>query len=79
MILNQYVHLNVPHTNTVNNNCILAVCVAGFYGDGCNQTCTCTNGGSCDPVHGQCICPAGFHGDSCEQGMQSYLNRFWYI
>ncbi|XP_056113013.1 N-acetylglucosamine-1-phosphodiester alpha-N-acetylglucosaminidase [Rhinichthys klamathensis goyatoka] len=43
------------------------VCVAGFYGDGCNQSCTCTNGGSCDPVHGRCICPAGFHGDSCEQ------------
>uniref|UniRef100_A0A9J7YXY8 N-acetylglucosamine-1-phosphodiester alpha-N-acetylglucosaminidase n=1 Tax=Cyprinus carpio carpio TaxID=630221 RepID=A0A9J7YXY8_CYPCA len=43
------------------------ICAAGFYGDGCNQTCTCTNGGSCDPVHGRCTCPAGLHGDSCEQ------------
>uniref|UniRef100_A0A673XD14 N-acetylglucosamine-1-phosphodiester alpha-N-acetylglucosaminidase n=1 Tax=Salmo trutta TaxID=8032 RepID=A0A673XD14_SALTR len=43
------------------------VCDLGFYGDGCNQTCTCTNGGSCDTVHGGCSCPIGFHGDSCEQ------------
>ncbi|XP_051999903.1 N-acetylglucosamine-1-phosphodiester alpha-N-acetylglucosaminidase [Xyrauchen texanus] len=42
-------------------------CAEGFYGVGCNQTCTCTNRGLCDPVHGHCICPAGFHGDSCEQ------------
>ncbi|XP_038566307.1 N-acetylglucosamine-1-phosphodiester alpha-N-acetylglucosaminidase isoform X1 [Micropterus salmoides] len=42
-------------------------CLPGFYGDGCNQTCTCVNGGSCDPVHGHCICPSGFHGKTCEQ------------
>ncbi|KAM4601191.1 N-acetylglucosamine-1-phosphodiester alpha-N-acetylglucosaminidase isoform 1-T1 [Polymixia lowei] len=42
-------------------------CMPGFYGDGCNQTCTCANGGSCDPVHGRCTCPPGFHGDSCQQ------------
>ncbi|XP_048881840.1 N-acetylglucosamine-1-phosphodiester alpha-N-acetylglucosaminidase isoform X2 [Brienomyrus brachyistius] len=43
------------------------VCPPGFYGDGCNQTCTCTNGGVCNPVHGWCSCPAGFQGDACEQ------------
>lgn len=43
------------------------VCPAGFYGDGCNQTCRCANGATCDPVHGSCSCPAGFHGDLCNQ------------
>ncbi|XP_040900853.1 N-acetylglucosamine-1-phosphodiester alpha-N-acetylglucosaminidase [Toxotes jaculatrix] len=42
-------------------------CLPGFYGDGCNQTCTCRNGGSCDPVHGRCACPPGFHGNACEE------------
>ncbi|XP_029927909.1 N-acetylglucosamine-1-phosphodiester alpha-N-acetylglucosaminidase-like isoform X2 [Myripristis murdjan] len=43
------------------------VCLPGFYGDGCNQTCACANGGTCDPVHGRCTCPPGFHGNTCEQ------------
>ncbi|XP_034534267.1 N-acetylglucosamine-1-phosphodiester alpha-N-acetylglucosaminidase [Notolabrus celidotus] len=42
-------------------------CLPGFYGDGCNKTCTCFNGGSCDPVHGRCSCPPGFQGSTCEQ------------
>lgn len=42
-------------------------CLPGFYGDGCSKTCTCINGGSCDPVHGRCTCPAGFQGNTCEQ------------
>ncbi|XP_074540062.1 N-acetylglucosamine-1-phosphodiester alpha-N-acetylglucosaminidase-like [Halichoeres trimaculatus] len=42
-------------------------CLPGFFGDGCNQTCACLNGASCDPVHGRCSCLAGFHGVSCEQ------------
>ncbi|XP_047455851.1 N-acetylglucosamine-1-phosphodiester alpha-N-acetylglucosaminidase [Mugil cephalus] len=41
-------------------------CLPGFYGDGCNQTCSCVNGGLCDPVHGGCTCPPGFHGHACE-------------
>ncbi|XP_028280919.1 N-acetylglucosamine-1-phosphodiester alpha-N-acetylglucosaminidase [Parambassis ranga] len=42
-------------------------CLSGFYGDGCNYTCSCVNGGSCDPVHGSCTCPPGFRGNACEQ------------
>ncbi|XP_029959508.1 N-acetylglucosamine-1-phosphodiester alpha-N-acetylglucosaminidase isoform X2 [Salarias fasciatus] len=42
-------------------------CLPGFYGDGCNQTCSCINGGSCDHVYGRCACPPGFTGDACEQ------------
>nr|XP_046255515.1 N-acetylglucosamine-1-phosphodiester alpha-N-acetylglucosaminidase [Scatophagus argus] len=42
-------------------------CLPGFYGDSCNQTCACVNGGSCHPVHGRCACPPGFHGNTCEQ------------
>ncbi|XP_069393037.1 N-acetylglucosamine-1-phosphodiester alpha-N-acetylglucosaminidase [Paralichthys olivaceus] len=42
-------------------------CLPGFYGDGCNQTCDCANGSSCDAVHGRCTCPPGFQGDACEQ------------
>ncbi|CAN9513891.1 unnamed protein product [Ophioblennius macclurei] len=42
-------------------------CLPGFYGDGCNQTCSCINGSSCDHVHGRCPCPPGFRGNACEQ------------
>ncbi|KAM4568634.1 N-acetylglucosamine-1-phosphodiester alpha-N-acetylglucosaminidase isoform 1-T1 [Fundulus diaphanus] len=42
-------------------------CLPGFYGDSCNQTCSCSNGSSCDPVSGRCLCPPGFHGERCEQ------------
>ncbi|XP_063736140.1 N-acetylglucosamine-1-phosphodiester alpha-N-acetylglucosaminidase-like isoform X2 [Eleginops maclovinus] len=41
-------------------------CLPGFYGDGCNRTCACVNGGSCDPVRGLCTCPSGFRGKTCE-------------
>ncbi|XP_068585971.1 N-acetylglucosamine-1-phosphodiester alpha-N-acetylglucosaminidase-like isoform X2 [Cebidichthys violaceus] len=42
-------------------------CLPGFFGDGCNQTCSCVNGGSCDPVNGRCTCTSGFHGAACER------------
>ena len=46
----------------------LTECMQGFYGDSCNQTCACANGGSCDPVHGRCTCRPGFHSDLSQQG-----------
>lgn len=51
-------------------------CLPGFYGDGCNQTCACANGGSCDPVHGRCACPPGFHGNACEEGRAAVYLKF---
>ncbi|KTF89692.1 hypothetical protein cypCar_00002129 [Cyprinus carpio] len=53
------------------------ICAAGFYGDDCNQTCACTNGGSCDSVHGQCTCPGGFHGDFCEKAGHCLATQMW--
>ncbi|XP_047217402.1 N-acetylglucosamine-1-phosphodiester alpha-N-acetylglucosaminidase [Girardinichthys multiradiatus] len=42
-------------------------CLPGFYGDACSKTCSCFNGGSCDPVSGRCICPPGFQDKTCEK------------
>uniref|UniRef100_A0A1A8CXF3 N-acetylglucosamine-1-phosphodiester alpha-N-acetylglucosaminidase n=1 Tax=Nothobranchius kadleci TaxID=1051664 RepID=A0A1A8CXF3_NOTKA len=42
-------------------------CLTGFYGDSCNKTCSCANGGSCDPVSGRCTCLPGFYGETCKQ------------
>ncbi|XP_037129930.1 N-acetylglucosamine-1-phosphodiester alpha-N-acetylglucosaminidase [Syngnathus acus] len=46
-------------------------CLAGFYGNGCNLTCICMNGGSCHHVHGGCSCMPGFSGATCEEGGRS--------
>ncbi|KAM9309858.1 N-acetylglucosamine-1-phosphodiester alpha-N-acetylglucosaminidase isoform 1-T1 [Pholidichthys leucotaenia] len=66
-----------PHGYCTANGCICDAgwrgmncsqeCLPGFYGDGCAQTCSCINGGSCDPVKGLCTCPPGFYGNKCEQ------------
>lgn len=42
-----------------------AACPAPTYGHNCSQTCSCFNGGSCDPVHGQCRCGPGWMGPTC--------------
>ncbi|XP_051922781.1 N-acetylglucosamine-1-phosphodiester alpha-N-acetylglucosaminidase isoform X2 [Hippocampus zosterae] len=42
-------------------------CLPGFYGNGCNQTCSCMNGGSCHHIHGGCSCAPGFSGTTCEE------------
>lgn len=49
----------------------LKACGPGFFGAGCEQTCDCPGGGSCDPTTGACSqrCPAGFHGDRCKLSM----------
>lgn len=43
-------------------------CPAGLYGKDCQHSCLCRNGGSCDPVSGQCTCPEGWTGLACEKG-----------
>ena len=40
----------------------------GSYGEGCNEICTCQNGGSCHHITGDCICPPGVKGRECEDG-----------
>lgn len=46
----------------------LAACPAHTYGHNCSQTCSCFNGASCDPVHGQCHCGPGWMGSTCLEG-----------
>lgn len=39
-----------------------------FFGEGCNEICSCQNGGSCHHITGDCICPPGVKGLRCEDG-----------
>lgn len=48
-------------------------CPAGLYGKNCQHSCLCQNGGSCDPILGQCVCPEGWTGLACESGELSGL------
>lgn len=55
--------------------CFLAsACPAGLYGKNCQHSCLCRNGGSCDPILGQCVCPEGWTGLACENGELSGLS-----
>ncbi|XP_043094566.1 tyrosine-protein kinase receptor Tie-2 [Puntigrus tetrazona] len=46
---------------------IVRSCKAGLWGSDCTKSClSCTNGGVCDDVTGECICPPGFKGPTCE-------------
>lgn len=47
---------------------LLAACPTGFYGKGCNRTCSCRNGGICHPASGLCVCTAGWTGPNCTEG-----------
>ncbi|KAJ7424587.1 multiple EGF like domain 10 [Pitangus sulphuratus] len=40
-------------------------CSPGFYGESCQQICSCQNGADCDSVTGKCSCAPGFKGASC--------------
>uniref|UniRef100_A0A8C6Y139 EGF-like domain-containing protein n=1 Tax=Naja naja TaxID=35670 RepID=A0A8C6Y139_NAJNA len=44
-----------------------APCSAGTWGAGCNQTCLCANGATCEPIDGGCTCVAGWQGSQCTQ------------
>lgn len=46
----------------------IAACPPLTFGLNCSQICTCFNGASCDPVHGQCYCAPGWMGPTCLQG-----------
>lgn len=50
-----------------------SACPAGLYGKNCQHSCLCRNGGSCDPILGQCACPEGWTGLACENGELSGL------
>ncbi|MBZ3884230.1 Multiple epidermal growth factor-like domains protein 10 [Sciurus carolinensis] len=40
-------------------------CSPGFYGEACQQICSCQNGADCDSVTGKCTCAPGFKGGDC--------------
>lgn len=50
--------------------CPTVECDPGFFGAGCEQSCDCPGGGSCDPATGECSqrCPAGLQGLNCQLG-----------
>ena len=39
----------------------------GRYGQDCQESCDCANGGHCFHVDGGCLCEAGFQGSRCEE------------
>uniref|UniRef100_A0A8D2M6L8 Multiple EGF-like-domains 6 n=1 Tax=Zonotrichia albicollis TaxID=44394 RepID=A0A8D2M6L8_ZONAL len=43
-------------------------CPAGTFGINCSQSCRCQNGGTCDPANGSCRCPPGVAGELCQDG-----------
>ena len=47
---------------------LASACPEGLYGEDCQHSCLCQNGGSCDPVSGHCTCPEGWAGLACEKG-----------
>uniref|UniRef100_A0A8B9MBH2 EGF-like domain-containing protein n=1 Tax=Accipiter nisus TaxID=211598 RepID=A0A8B9MBH2_9AVES len=61
-----------PNHGTVCAPAATASCPAGCekhrYGVGCQQTCSCRNGGLCDAADGSCLCALGWTGKSCELG-----------
>lgn len=45
-----------------------AACPPDTFGKNCSSSCSCRNGGTCDPVTGTCRCPPGVGGAHCEDG-----------
>lgn len=58
----------------------IAECSPGSFGAGCQQSCDCPGGGSCDPRTGECDrrrCPAGFDGENCDLGEGAHSHTWW--
>lgn len=53
----------------------VAVCPNGFYGEGCNRTCSCRNNGICHPASGQCVCAPGWTGPKCTEGKFTHIRE----
>ena len=49
------------------NHCCVSDCPDGFWGENCNNTCSCPSRSLCDPVTGGCFCPAGLRGRKCRR------------
>lgn len=46
----------------------IAVCPPGWFGQDCQQSCSCGNEGHCHPVTGTCSCAPGWTGHDCRRG-----------
>ena len=57
-------HVRVPYTFQTNS---ILGCIFGFYGDNCEEKCTCNlrNTEACNTGDGSCICKPGWQGDDC--------------
>lgn len=53
---------------TLSSSVPLAACPPDTFGKNCSFSCSCQNGGTCDPVTGACRCPPGVGGAHCEDG-----------
>ncbi|GBP52834.1 Platelet endothelial aggregation receptor 1 [Eumeta japonica] len=42
-------------------------CPEGKWGRNCQNSCTCLNGGTCEPLTGQCACTPGWRREACEK------------
>ncbi|KAK2105722.1 Multiple epidermal growth factor-like domains protein 6 [Saguinus oedipus] len=47
---------------------LFVACPPDTFGKNCSFSCSCQNGGTCDPVTGACRCPPGVSGTNCEDG-----------
>uniref|UniRef100_A0A2C9JTF6 EGF-like domain-containing protein n=1 Tax=Biomphalaria glabrata TaxID=6526 RepID=A0A2C9JTF6_BIOGL len=63
---NPFYHCTCPNGTRLDNDgrsCV--ACLPGTWGEGCQQSCSCTLGAmSCDPITG-CRCTEGFEGPTC--------------
>ncbi len=54
----------------------VSACPRNTFGENCEESCPCQNGGTCDHITGVCTCPPGVNGLYCEDGRYSWNHRF---